>query len=217
MPRDGSVQDGDDPEAPAAGHGGEHGALADAEDRLRGRLAALAQAGIAVAGDDEGIGRVLGDLGLQERDHRLDIGLALDAERPLGQLDAGDPRTPRLVESRHGVAQPGGHLRVGVRIDHENAAACHGRSCLPLLTRDFSLEPVSGVFEVFHRLTGERRRGAERGSMPKHRPSSATKPPPAVSRPEVSLATAPASSLDVRRCWSIDGHPTPRICSLPNS
>jgi len=60
---------------------------------------------------------------------------------------------------------------------------------------------------LFHRLTGERRhrcgvrgprspaRRAERGPMPKHRASSATKPPPAVSRPQVSLAAAPASSL----------------------
>ena len=61
-----------------------------------GRLAADMQAGIAVAGDDEG-GRlvVAFDEPAQRHRHALDIGLALDPEGPFGQRLADDLRSAR--------------------------------------------------------------------------------------------------------------------------
>ena len=52
-------RDRDDAEAVAARERGEHAAFVDAEHRPPRRLAAHVQAGIAEAGDDEGVGRVV--------------------------------------------------------------------------------------------------------------------------------------------------------------
>jgi hypothetical protein len=51
------------------------------------------EAGIAVAGDDEGGGRiVLRDQAAQGRDDIVRIGLRFDAEGPFGKRRAGDAR-----------------------------------------------------------------------------------------------------------------------------
>ena len=61
-----------------------------------------------------------------------------------------------------------------------------------------ALEPVRKLFERFHRFAGERRRGTGRWASLVHRSSPVTLPEPAASRPEGTLATAPASLAATR-------------------
>ena len=86
-------RDGDHPEPVAAGERGRDRAFGDAEHGPVGALAAHLQARIAVAGDDEGIGRVVRlDRAPQRQHDLLDILLAFDAERAFGERGAADGR-----------------------------------------------------------------------------------------------------------------------------
>src|SRR5262245_10375844 len=72
---------------------GEDTAFSDAEHRPRGAFAAHVQAGIAIARDYEGVGRVVGLYQPPQRHHHaFDIGLGLDAEGTFCQGGTHDLR-----------------------------------------------------------------------------------------------------------------------------
>ena len=98
--RDRLLQDRDHAEALAQGHRGQDAALGDAEHRLGRDLARGMQAGIGVAGDDEGRAVVVAALhrGADRRHDALDMRLGLDARRALLQGHALD-RGPPLMRS----------------------------------------------------------------------------------------------------------------------
>ena len=104
------------PKVSAARHRGQHAAFGDAEHRPVGAFPADMQAGIAVAGDDEGRCAVVAfDQSPQRHRHAVDIGLALDPVRSLGQRRADDFRPVGEIERLQRVFQPLGHGDVGIR------------------------------------------------------------------------------------------------------
>src|SRR6056297_1697598 len=123
MPADRAGLDGDHAEAIGARQGGEHAAFGDAEDRARGCLAADMQAGIGIAGDDEGIRRILRDDPRQRQRHALGVLLALDAERSLAQGAADDLRAVSKGQRLKRLREPVGDGLVGIGVDDENACA----------------------------------------------------------------------------------------------
>ena len=107
MAADRALRDRDDAEGFGARQRRQHAAFGDAEHRPVRCLAADMQARIAVAGDDEG-GRlvVAFDQTAQRHRHAIDIGLALDPERALGQRLADDLGSALKAERLERVLQP---------------------------------------------------------------------------------------------------------------
>jgi hypothetical protein len=122
MAADRALCDRNDAEGFGARQRRQHAAFGDAEHGSVGCFAADMQAGIAVAGNDEG-GRlvVAFDEAAQRHRHAVDVGLALDPVGALGQRFADDLRAAFKVERLQGLLQPLGHELVGVGIDDENA------------------------------------------------------------------------------------------------
>ena len=114
----------DDAEAVAARQRRQHAGLRDAEHRPRRRLAADLQAGIGIAGDHEGIGRIVRRHQPAQRHHRaFEVGLRLDAERALRHRDAFDLRAVVEADRPQRLGQIKCHLRIRIRIDDENLLA----------------------------------------------------------------------------------------------
>src|SRR5262249_48097519 len=106
VPADRALADGDDPEPLGARERGEDAAFGDAEYRARRALAAQMQARIAVAGDDERVGSVVGfDEATQRQGHAFDIGLTLDPERTLLERRADDLRAAGEAHARRAPAR----------------------------------------------------------------------------------------------------------------
>src|SRR6185369_6645768 len=102
-------------------------AFRDAEYRARRALAADMQGGVAVACDDERVGRVVGlDQSPQRHGDAFDVLLRLDAERPLGQRGAHDLGPVGKAQRRHRLIDAARHGLVRVRIDDANARAAIG-------------------------------------------------------------------------------------------
>src|ERR1700719_1646679 len=85
------VPDADDAEGFRALQRRQYAAFGDAEHRPIGSFAADMQTRVAVAGDHEGGGAVIAlDQPAQRHRHAVDVGLALDPVRSLGQRRADD-------------------------------------------------------------------------------------------------------------------------------
>ena len=127
MPGDRGLGDGDDAEAIAAGERRQDPRLLNAEDRdLRHRPAGV-DAGIGIAGDDEGRGVRAGfDQPHQRQDDAVDVELALDAERAFGERQAFDRRAAAEPEGLKRPVEPGGDGGVGVRVDDDNRTSAAG-------------------------------------------------------------------------------------------
>ena len=124
--RDRALGDRDDAKRFGAGQCGQHAALGDAEHGAVGAFAADLKPGIAVAGDDKGSRAVVAlDQPAQRHGDAVDIGLAFNAERSLGQGLADQLRPALETERLQRVLQPLRDRRVGIRIDDENARSGH--------------------------------------------------------------------------------------------
>ena len=100
--RDRALQDRDHPEALGARQRGQHAAFGDPEHRPRRPFAADMQAGIAVAGDHEGIAGVVRlDEPPQRQRDALHMLLRLDPEWALGQGRADDLRPVSKAQRRN--------------------------------------------------------------------------------------------------------------------
>ena len=126
MAADRALGDRDDAESFGARERGQHAAFGDAEHRPIGCFAADMQAGIAVAGNDEGGRTVVAfDPTAQRHRHAVDIGLALDPVGALRQRLADDLRSALKAKRLQGVLEPLRHEVVGIGIDDENARPGH--------------------------------------------------------------------------------------------
>jgi hypothetical protein len=117
---------------------GQHAALGDAEHGAVGAFAADLKPGIAVAGDDKGSRAVVAlDQPAQRHRDAIDIGLAFNAERTLGQRLADQLGAALETERLQRVLQPLCDRRVGIWIDDENARS--GHAGLPAKFRSLGL------------------------------------------------------------------------------
>ena len=126
VPADRALRDRDDAKGFGPRHRGQDAAFGDAEHRAVGAFPAYMKAGVAVAGDDKGGCAVVAlDQPPQRHRHAVDVGLALDPVRSLGERGADDFRAVSEIERLERVLQSSGHGNIGIGIDHEDARAGH--------------------------------------------------------------------------------------------
>ncbi len=131
MPADRALADGDDAEALGARQRGQDPAFGDAEHRPRRAFAAQLQPRIAVAGDDERVGLVVGlDQPAQRHRHAVDVGLGLDADRAFRERGAEDFRAVGKAQKLERRVDAARHRLVGIGIDDANACAGLGHARL---------------------------------------------------------------------------------------
>ena len=106
VPADRALPDGDDAEPLAARQRRQHAALVDAEHRPRRRLAADVQAGIGVAGDDEGID-VVARRHTSRRSGRVTLSTCSCVSMPSG------PSVQRAALDLRPVREPHRRQRIG--------------------------------------------------------------------------------------------------------
>ena len=110
------------PKRPRARERGQHAAFGDAEDRPRGALAADMQPRIAVAGDHEGVGRIVGlHHPAQRHHHAFDVGLGLDAKWTFREGGTHDLRTVRKSQRLQCRIETSGDGLIRIRIDDSNS------------------------------------------------------------------------------------------------